>query len=69
LDSSTIEFRELNEFLDKKNLDELKFFLINTKIMSLDTIEKIIQEQVPSIYKSAFEKVNFFLIFGWYRGI
>lgn len=58
MDTSTIEFRELNEFLDKKNLDELKFFLIDTTIMKLETIEKIIKEQVPHIYKNAFEKVK-----------
>jgi hypothetical protein len=63
LDSTSIEFRELNEFLDKKNLDELKFFLIDTKLISLKIFEKIIQEQVPHIYKNAFEKVNFFFNF------
>ena len=69
LDNSALEFRELNEFLDKKNLDELNFFLMDTKAMSLEKVEKIINEQVPFIEKSAFDKVNIiFYFFGRNRG-
>jgi hypothetical protein len=65
LDNSSQEFRELNEFLDKKNLDELGFYLNDTKSMSLEKIEKTINEQIPDLDKSFFAKViidfNFWL--------
>lgn len=57
MDNSALEFREINEFLDKKNLDELGFFLIDTKAMALEKIQKIVNEQLPFIDKSCFDKV------------
>ena len=63
LDNSTLEFLELNEFIDKKNLDELGFFLVDTKAMSIEKIMKIMNEQVPNIDKSCFDKVNIFFNF------
>ena len=60
LDNSALEFREINEFLDKKNLDELGFFLVDTKAMSLEKIKKIVTDQVTVIDKNCFDKVKIF---------
>jgi hypothetical protein len=51
LDNSSLDFKELNEFIDRKNLDPLGYYLINTHALTAS--------KTKMLFEKNFENPNF----------
>ncbi len=51
MDTGSIDFKELNEFIDRKNLDPIGYFLLNTRALSVS--------KAKSLFEKNFENQNF----------
>ncbi len=63
LDNGTIDFKELNDFIDRKNLDSIGYFLINTRALSLLKTKSIIEKFINSFNFENFDRVKFYILY------
>ena len=65
LDNGAMDFKELNDFIDRKNLDPIGYYLVSTKALSMLKIKNLIEKNLESLnLAEILDKVKFlFFIF------
>lgn len=61
LNNTSIGFKELNEFIDRKNLDDIGCFLIDTKALNLQKTKNLLAKHIDRLTMDVFDKVRFIL--------